>query len=109
MVNPLSKKNLTEEEIKGWIENDDSLLPLEDSGVEISDDEQEQEISNVLTANNENKIKFQCDFKVGSRKRNSLERYFSLAKTERECFLNEPKQIKIDKNHKHFVLFKMFK
>lgn len=48
MVNSLSQKYLTEE-IKGQIESDESLLPLEDSGVEISNDEEEQEIGNVLT------------------------------------------------------------
>lgn len=31
MLNSLSQENLTEEEINGWIENDESLLSLEDT------------------------------------------------------------------------------
>lgn len=57
MLNSLSQGNLTEQEIRGWIENDEALLPLEDTVMEISDDEEQQEISDLKTVKNEDAIK----------------------------------------------------
>lgn len=50
MLNSLSQENLSDEEIRGWIENPIAVKI-------ISDDEEQQEISNLKTVKNEGAIK----------------------------------------------------